>query len=65
MMHRMDLAGNEDCGQMSAWYVLSALGFYPVTPGTTDYIIGTPLFSSATIHLENGKSFTVKADKCK
>lgn len=55
------LAGNEDCGQMSAWYVLSALGFYPVTPGTTDYIIGTPLFSSATIHLENGKLFTVKA----
>ena len=56
------LEGNEDCGQMSAWYVLSALGFYPVTPGTTDYIIGTPLFSSATIHLENGKIFTVKAN---
>lgn len=56
------LAGNEDCGQMSAWYVLSALGFYPVTPGTTDYIIGTPLFSSATINLENGKSFVIKAN---
>jgi hypothetical protein len=56
------LEGNEDCGQMSAWYVLSALGFYPVTPGTTDYIIGTPLFSSATIHLENGKSFAVKGN---
>jgi len=55
------LAGNEDCGQMSAWYILSSLGFYPVTPGTTDYIIGTPLFSSATINLENGKSFTIKA----
>ena len=55
------LAGNEDCGQMSAWYVLSALGFYPVTPGTTDYIIGTPLFPSATIHLENGKTFLIKA----
>ncbi len=55
------LAGNEDCGQMSAWYVLSALGFYPVTPGTTDFIIGTPLFSSATVHLENGKLFTVGA----
>ena len=55
------LAGNEDCGQMSAWYVLSALGFYPVTPGTADYIIGTPLFNSATIHLENGKSFTIYA----
>ncbi|MEO7308204.1 MAG: GH92 family glycosyl hydrolase [Ferruginibacter sp.] len=57
------LEGNEDCGQMSAWYVLSALGFYPVTPGTTDYIIGTPLFSSATIHLENGKIFRITADK--
>ncbi|MBL7703370.1 MAG: GH92 family glycosyl hydrolase [Ferruginibacter sp.] len=56
------LEGNEDCGQMSAWYVLSALGFYPVTPGTTDYIIGTPLFSSATINLENGKTFTIKAN---
>lgn len=55
------LEGNEDCGQMSAWYVLSALGFYPVTPGTTDYIIGTPLFSSATINLENGKTFTIEA----
>ncbi len=55
------LAGNEDCGQMSAWYVLSALGFYPVTPGTTDYIIGTPLFKDAVIHLENGKTFSIKA----
>lgn len=56
------LEGNEDCGQMSAWYVLSALGFYPVTPGTTDYIIGTPLFASAKIHLENGKTFEVNAN---
>jgi predicted alpha-1,2-mannosidase len=56
------LAGNEDCGQMSAWYVLSAIGFYPVTPGTINYIIGAPLFSSATIHLENGKIFTIKAN---
>lgn len=56
------LEGNEDCGQMSAWYVLSALGFYPVTPGTTDYIIGTPLFSSATINLENGKTFTINSN---
>ncbi len=56
------LEGNEDCGQMSAWYILSALGFYPVTPGTTDYIIGTPLFSSAIINLENGKTFTIKAE---
>jgi len=56
------LEGNEDCGQMSAWYVLSALGFYPVTPGTANYIIGTPLFSSANIHLENGKTFTINAN---
>ena len=55
------LAGNEDCGQMSAWYVLSALGFYPVTPGTPDYIIGTPMFPSAIIHLENGRSFQITA----
>lgn len=55
------LAGNEDCGQMSAWYVLSALGFYPVTPGTTDFIIGTPLFPAATVQLENGRSFAVSA----
>ena len=55
------LAGNEDCGQMSAWYVLSALGLYPVTPGTGDYVIGTPLFDRATIHLGNGKSFVIRA----
>lgn len=55
------LEGNEDCGQMSAWYVLSTMGFYPVTPGTPDYIIGTPLFPSATIRLENGKQFVIKA----
>ena len=57
------LAGNEDCGQMSAWYVLSAMGFYPVTPGTTDYIIGTPLFKEVVIHLENGKTFSIKANE--
>ena len=55
------LAGNEDCGQMSAWYVMSALGFYQVTPGTTDLVIGTPLFKQAIIHLENGQSFTIQA----
>ena len=55
------ISGNEDCGQMSAWYVFSSLGFYPVTPGTNEYIIGSPLFDKATIHLENGKSFTVVA----
>lgn len=56
------VSGNEDCGQMSAWYVLSSLGFYSVTPGTNEYIIGTPLFDKATIHLENGNTFTVVAN---
>jgi predicted alpha-1,2-mannosidase len=55
------LIGNEDCGQMSAWYVMSALGFYPVTPGNNKYMIGSPQFSLAEIHLENGKSFVVNA----
>ncbi len=55
------LIGNEDCGQMSAWYVLSAAGFYPVTPGSTIYAIGTPLFPEVRFNLENGKSFTIKA----
>lgn len=56
------VSGNEDCGQMSAWYVFSALGFYPVTPGSNEYIIGSPLFKKATINLENGKQFTVQAN---
>ena len=55
------VSGNEDCGQMSAWYVFSSLGFYPVTPGSNQYIIGTPLFNKATINLENGKNFTITA----
>lgn len=55
------ISGNEDCGQMSAWYIFSSLGFYSVTPGSNQYIIGSPLFEKATIHLENGKSFTVQA----
>ncbi len=56
------LCGNEDCGQMSAWYVFSSMGFYPVTPGSDNYIIGTPLFSKTEIKLNNGKVFTVKAN---
>lgn len=55
------IAGNEDCGQMSAWYIFSSMGFYPVTPGSNQYIIGTPLFDKATINLENGKNFTINA----
>lgn len=53
------LCGNEDCGQMSAWYVLSAMGFYPVTPGDQTYSIGSPLFERVTLNLENGKTFKV------
>jgi predicted alpha-1,2-mannosidase len=56
------ISGNEDCGQMSAWYVFSALGFYPVTPGSNQYIIGSPLAERATINLENGNQFTIVAD---
>ncbi|MEP7214195.1 MAG: GH92 family glycosyl hydrolase [Acidobacteriota bacterium] len=55
------LIGNEDCGQMSAWYVLSASGFYPVHPGDERYDLGTPLFKQVTYNLENGKKFTIKA----
>jgi predicted alpha-1,2-mannosidase len=55
------LSGNDDCGQMSAWYVFSALGFYPVCPGTDQYVLGAPFVKEATIKLENGKTFTVKS----
>jgi putative alpha-1,2-mannosidase len=57
------LIGNEDCGQMSAWYIMSALGIYEVTPGSAVYAFGTPLFKEAKIRLENGKTFTVRAPK--
>ncbi|MFT3979516.1 MAG: GH92 family glycosyl hydrolase [Ferruginibacter sp.] len=56
------LIGNEDCGQMSAWYIFSAMGFYPVTPASGIYAIGTPVFDEVKLHLENGKTFTVKAN---
>jgi len=56
-------SGNEDCGQMSAWYVLSAMGFYSVTPAADYYVIGSPNLSEAIINLENGKTFTFKANK--
>ncbi len=55
------LIGNEDCGQMSAWYVLSSMGFYPVCPGSTQYVLGEPAYSSVTLNLENGRTFTIKA----
>lgn len=53
--------GDEDNGQTSAWYVFSALGFYPVTPGTTQYVLGAPLFKKAVLHLETGKDFIIHA----
>ncbi len=55
------LCGDEDTGQMSAWFVFSALGFYPVTPGDPNYLIGSPLFAKATLKLANGKTFTITA----
>ena len=53
--------GDEDNGQTSAWYVFSALGFYPVCPGTDQYVAGSPLFEKATLHFENGNNFTIEA----
>jgi len=53
--------GDEDNGQTSAWYVFSALGFYPVCPGSDQYVMGAPLFKKATIHLENGKKIVINA----
>lgn len=54
------LSGNEDCGQMSSWYNLSAMGFYSVTPGADYYVFGTPLFDKTTLNLENGKTFVIQ-----
>ncbi len=56
------LCGNDDCGQMSAWYVFSSMGFYPVCPGSTQYILGSPNAPKTTIHLENGKTFSILAE---
>jgi predicted alpha-1,2-mannosidase len=55
------VSGNEDCGQMSAWYIFSSLGFYPVFPANGAYILGSPLFDKSTINLQDGKRFTVEA----
>ncbi len=55
------LGGNDDCGQMSAWYILSTLGFYPVAPGSDQYSLGSPAMASATLNLENGKTLTITA----
>lgn len=56
------LGGNDDCGQMSAWYIFSSLGFYPVAPGNNEYAIGSPTIKYAKINLENGKTFEIKAN---
>lgn len=56
------LSGNDDFGQMSAWYIFSSLGFYPVAPGSVDYALGSPSIKNATINLDNGKTFTVIAE---
>lgn len=56
------LCGNDDAGQMSAWYVFSALGFYPVTPGSPNYALGSPLVKEAIVHLNNGKRLTIIAN---
>jgi predicted alpha-1,2-mannosidase len=55
------LCGDEDTGQMSVWYVLSALGFYPVCPGDTNYLVGSPLFDRATLKLAGDRTFTIVA----
>ena len=56
------LCGNDDAGQMSAWYIFSSLGFYPVTPGSLNYALGSPLIKEAVIHLENGKDLSIIAN---
>lgn len=56
------VCGNEDCGQMSAWYILSSLGLYPACPGTGEFIFAAPLFKKAVLHLGNGNTLTIKAD---
>ena len=69
IMHKLYTAeadgycGDEDNGQTSAWYVFSALGFYTVCPGTDQYVLGTPLFKSVKLHLDNGKQVLIQADK--
>ena len=54
------MIGNDDCGQMSAWYIFSTLGFYPVNPVSGDYIIGRPQVKSATVYLNDGKVLEIK-----
>jgi predicted alpha-1,2-mannosidase len=55
------MIGNDDCGQMSAWYIMSSLGFYPVNPANSEFVLGIPQFKKATLHLKNKKTFTINA----
>jgi putative alpha-1,2-mannosidase len=55
------LGGNDDCGQMSAWYLFSALGFYPVAPASGMYMLGSPAIKTAILKLENGRTLTIEA----
>ena len=55
------LCGNDDCGQMSAWYIFSAMGFYPVCPGSGEYVLGAPYLPYIKVNLENGRTFEIKA----
>lgn len=55
------ISGNEDCGQMSAWYVLNSMGFFPYCPGIPEYSLGRPLFNKVTIRLNEGKTFVIEA----
>jgi putative alpha-1,2-mannosidase len=61
MYHQDGMIGDEDTGQMSAWYVFNAAGFYPFCPGTPNYLIGSPLFDETVIRVAPGKTFTVRA----
>lgn len=56
-------AGNDDCGEMSAWLVFSAMGFYPVNPASGEYALGTPMMDKVTVHLAGGRTFTVNAHR--
>jgi putative alpha-1,2-mannosidase len=55
------MIGNDDCGQMSAWYILSCLGFYPVNPASDEYVLGSPQLKKAILHLQEGKKMTIEA----
>jgi putative alpha-1,2-mannosidase len=56
------MIGNDDCGQMSAWYILSCLGFYPVNPANGEFVLGSPQVKKATLHLANGKQFVIEGE---